>query len=105
MGFTFDSKVSHNLFVTFTGVIPVVIISCPTILLSDYTPIMQCCAFTHHKYVNCLQVLDVDNVDLVMGKVMDEGPVLAVSFQSQQIMCLRNSKGEVGSISYWPASG
>ncbi|XP_042213333.1 mitochondrial import inner membrane translocase subunit TIM44-like [Homarus americanus] len=41
------------------------------------------------------KVLDVDNVDLVMGKVMDEGPVLAVSFQSQQIMCLRNSKGEV----------
>lgn len=41
------------------------------------------------------QVLDVDNVDLVMGKVMDEGPVLAVSFQSQQIMCLRNNKGEV----------
>ncbi|KAK3878972.1 hypothetical protein Pcinc_016416 [Petrolisthes cinctipes] len=41
------------------------------------------------------KVLDVDNVDLIMGKVMDEGPVLAVSFQSQQIMCLRNSKGEV----------
>ncbi|XP_045597183.1 mitochondrial import inner membrane translocase subunit TIM44 isoform X2 [Procambarus clarkii] len=41
------------------------------------------------------KILDVDNVDLVMGKVMDEGPVLAVSFQSQQIMCLRNSKGEV----------
>lgn len=41
------------------------------------------------------KVLDVDNVDLVMGKVMDEGPVLAVSFQSQQIMCLRNNKGEV----------
>ncbi|XP_063883064.1 mitochondrial import inner membrane translocase subunit TIM44-like isoform X1 [Scylla paramamosain] len=41
------------------------------------------------------KVLDVDNVDLVMGKVMEEGPVLAVSFQSQQIMCLRNSKGEV----------
>ncbi|MPC25891.1 Mitochondrial import inner membrane translocase subunit TIM44 [Portunus trituberculatus] len=40
-------------------------------------------------------VLDVDNVDLVMGKVMEEGPVLAVSFQSQQIMCLRNKKGEV----------
>ncbi|XP_063608061.1 mitochondrial import inner membrane translocase subunit TIM44-like [Penaeus indicus] len=41
------------------------------------------------------KVLDVDNVDLVMGKVMDEGPVLAISFQSQQIMCLRNQKGEV----------
>ncbi|KAK7024653.1 Mitochondrial import inner membrane translocase subunit TIM44 [Halocaridina rubra] len=41
------------------------------------------------------KILDVDNVDLVMGKVMEEGPVLAVSFQSQQIMCLRNSKGEI----------
>ena len=39
--------------------------------------------------------MDVDNVDLVMGKVMDEGPVLAISFQSQQIMCIRNAKGEV----------
>ena len=26
---------------------------------------------------------------------MDEGPVLAISFQSQQIMCIRNAKGEV----------
>ncbi|XP_076063042.1 mitochondrial import inner membrane translocase subunit TIM44 [Oratosquilla oratoria] len=41
------------------------------------------------------KILDVDNVDLLMGKVMDEGPVLAVSFQSQQILCLRNTKGEV----------
>ncbi|MCL4125631.1 UNVERIFIED_CONTAM: hypothetical protein GTU68_007090 [Idotea baltica] len=41
------------------------------------------------------KVLDVDNVDLVMGKVMEEGPVLALSFQSQQILCVKNSKGEV----------
>ncbi|XP_069936060.1 mitochondrial import inner membrane translocase subunit TIM44 isoform X2 [Cherax quadricarinatus] len=40
------------------------------------------------------KVLDVDNVDLVMGKVMEEGPVLAVAFQAQQIMCLRNNKQE-----------
>ncbi|XP_071534869.1 mitochondrial import inner membrane translocase subunit TIM44 isoform X2 [Panulirus ornatus] len=56
------------------------------------TPVKQAfqLGFTFHS-----KVLDVDNVDLVMGKVMDEGPVLAVSFQSQQIMCLRNNKGEV----------
>ncbi|KAB7494000.1 Mitochondrial import inner membrane translocase subunit TIM44 [Armadillidium nasatum] len=41
------------------------------------------------------KILDVDNVDLVMGKVMEEGPVLALSFQSQQIICVKNSHGEV----------
>lgn len=40
-------------------------------------------------------IADIDNVDLVMGKVMDQGPVLVISFQSQQIMCVRNSKHEV----------
>lgn len=56
------------------------------------TPVKQA---YHLGFIFDSKVLDVDNVDLVMGKVMDEGPVLAVSFQSQQIMCLRNSKGEV----------
>ncbi|XP_024867704.1 mitochondrial import inner membrane translocase subunit TIM44 [Temnothorax curvispinosus] len=41
------------------------------------------------------KILDIDNVDLVMGKVMEQGPVLIISFQSQQIMCVRNSKHEV----------
>jgi import inner membrane translocase subunit TIM44 len=30
-----------------------------------------------------------------MGKVMDQGPVLAISFTSQQIMCVRDTKGNV----------
>lgn len=40
-------------------------------------------------------VTDIDNVDLVMGKVMDQGPVLVISFQSQQIMCVRDSTNKV----------
>jgi len=40
-------------------------------------------------------IVDIDNVDLVMGKMMEQGPVLIISFQSQQIMCVRNSKNEV----------
>lgn len=38
------------------------------------------------------KILDIENVDLVMGKVMDQGPVLIITFQTQQIMCVRNAK-------------
>lgn len=41
------------------------------------------------------KVLDIENVDVVMGKVMEQGPVLIVTFQTQQIMCVRNAKHEV----------
>ncbi|XP_012274557.1 mitochondrial import inner membrane translocase subunit TIM44 [Orussus abietinus] len=41
------------------------------------------------------KILDIDNVDLVMGKVMEQGPVLIINFQSQQIMCVRDSKNKV----------
>lgn len=41
------------------------------------------------------KILDIENVDLAMGKVMEQGPVLIVTFQTQQIMCVRNSKNEV----------
>ncbi|KAL7299740.1 hypothetical protein TKK_0007490 [Trichogramma kaykai] len=41
------------------------------------------------------KVLDIDNVDLLMGKMMDQGPVLAISFTSQQIMCVRDAKNNV----------
>ena len=30
-----------------------------------------------------------------MGKVMDQGPVLAINFTSQQIMCVRDAKGNI----------
>lgn len=41
------------------------------------------------------KILDIKDVDLSMGKMMDQGPVLVISFQTQQIMCLRDSKGKV----------
>lgn len=41
------------------------------------------------------KVLDIDNVDLVMGKVMDQGPVLIITFQSQQIMCVKDKHDNV----------
>uniref|UniRef100_A0A182T010 Mitochondrial import inner membrane translocase subunit TIM44 n=1 Tax=Anopheles maculatus TaxID=74869 RepID=A0A182T010_9DIPT len=41
------------------------------------------------------KILDIENVDLAMGKVMEQGPVLIVTFQTQQIMCVRDSKGTV----------
>ncbi|XP_067011956.1 mitochondrial import inner membrane translocase subunit TIM44 isoform X2 [Anabrus simplex] len=41
------------------------------------------------------KILDVDNVDLAMGKVMDQGPVLIISFTSQQILCVRDKNNNV----------
>jgi mitochondrial import inner membrane translocase subunit TIM44 len=38
------------------------------------------------------KILDIENVDLAMGKVMEQGPVLIITFQSQQLMCVRDSK-------------
>ena len=42
------------------------------------------------------QILDVDNVDLMMGKMLPEGPILVLSFQAQCVNYEQNSKGEVG---------
>uniref|UniRef100_T1IUB9 PX domain-containing protein n=1 Tax=Strigamia maritima TaxID=126957 RepID=T1IUB9_STRMM len=41
------------------------------------------------------KILDVANVDLAMGKMMDQGPVLIISFQTQQIMAVKDGKGIV----------
>lgn len=40
-------------------------------------------------------ILDIDNVDLVMGKMMEQGLVLIIIFQVQLVMVVRNFKGEV----------
>lgn len=32
---------------------------------------------------------------LAMGKMMDQGPVLIITFQAQLVMVVRNPKGEV----------
>lgn len=41
------------------------------------------------------KVLDIENVDLAMGKIMEQGPILIVTFQAQQLMCVRDSKNLV----------
>jgi len=56
------------------------------------TPIRQ---VTAAGYRLDSKILDIDNVDLAMGKVMDQGPVLIVTFTSQQILCARDAKNNV----------
>lgn len=41
------------------------------------------------------KILDIDNIDLAMGKMMEQGPVLIITFQAQVVMVIRNQKGEV----------
>lgn len=41
------------------------------------------------------KILDIDNVDLVMGKMIEQGPVLVISFQCQQIVCLRDKDNKI----------
>ncbi|KAM7540062.1 hypothetical protein Aperf_G00000043769 [Anoplocephala perfoliata] len=41
------------------------------------------------------RILDIHNVDLCMGKMMEQGPVLIITFQAQQIQCIRDSMGAV----------
>merc|ERR1711970_557489 len=41
------------------------------------------------------RVLDIDGLDLAMGKIMDQGPVLVITFNSQQILCVKDRGGKV----------
>lgn len=41
------------------------------------------------------KILDIEQIELVMGKMMDQGPVLVITFQSQQIMCVRDATNKV----------
>ncbi|GBM64398.1 Mitochondrial import inner membrane translocase subunit TIM44 [Araneus ventricosus] len=41
------------------------------------------------------KILDISHVDLAMGKMMEQGPVLVLTFQSQQILVVRDSKENV----------
>ncbi|XP_067619833.1 mitochondrial import inner membrane translocase subunit TIM44 isoform X1 [Eurosta solidaginis] len=56
------------------------------------TPISQ--AIKSGMYLDS-KILDIENIDLAMGKVMDQGPVLIVTFQAQQIMCVRDRSHHV----------
>lgn len=51
------------------------------------TPITQ--AIKSGLYLDS-KILDIENIDLAMGKVMEQGPVLVITFQAQQIMCVRD---------------
>ncbi|XP_054030782.1 mitochondrial import inner membrane translocase subunit TIM44 [Dryobates pubescens] len=41
------------------------------------------------------RILDIDNLDLAMGKMMEQGPVLIITFQAQVVMVIKNQSGEV----------
>lgn len=41
------------------------------------------------------KILDIENVDIAMGKVMEQGPVLIITFQAQQIMCVRDKDNKI----------
>ncbi|KAH3841344.1 mitochondrial import inner membrane translocase subunit TIM44-like isoform X1 [Dreissena polymorpha] len=41
------------------------------------------------------QILDISGVDVAAAKIMEQGPVLVISFVAQQILVERNTKGEV----------
>lgn len=56
------------------------------------TPINQ--AIKSGMYLDS-KILDIENIDLAMGKVMEQGPVLIVTFQAQQIMSVRDKNHEV----------
>ena len=47
------------------------------------------------SYVLHSRVLDIDSLDLVMGKMMEQGPVLVITFNSQQVMCVKDRAGKV----------
>ncbi|KAK7012044.1 mitochondrial import inner membrane translocase subunit TIM44 [Biomphalaria glabrata] len=46
-------------------------------------------------YVFDSKVLDVSQADVIAGKIMEQGPVLVINFNAQQIMVVRDSKGKV----------
>ncbi|RNA13542.1 mitochondrial import inner membrane translocase subunit TIM44 [Brachionus plicatilis] len=55
-------------------------------------PIAQC---EQLKFSYYNQVLDINNLDIAACKMMEQGPVLIVSFTAQQIIYVTNSEGKV----------
>ncbi|CAH8523281.1 unnamed protein product [Schistosoma turkestanicum] len=56
------------------------------------TPLRQIKEF---GYISESRILDVHNVDVQMGKMMEQGPVLLITFQAQQINSIRDKNGIV----------
>jgi len=46
-------------------------------------------------YVLHSRVLDIDSINLHTGKMMEQGPVLVLTFNSQQVMCVKDREGKV----------
>lgn len=46
-------------------------------------------------YILGSHVLDVEHVDLHSGQMMEQGPVLLITFQTQQIMVVHDKAGKV----------
>jgi len=46
-------------------------------------------------YVLHSKVLDIDSISLHDGKMMEQGPVLIIIFNSQQVMCVKDKAGKV----------
>ncbi|KAG5847842.1 hypothetical protein ANANG_G00130490 [Anguilla anguilla] len=44
------------------------------------------------------KILDIDNIDLAMGKLMDQGPVLIITFQAQLVNDIRGPKGDLEKV-------
>ena len=40
-------------------------------------------------------MLDIDSIDLYTGKMMEQGPVLVITFNSQQVMCVKDKTGNI----------
>lgn len=56
------------------------------------TPIKQALA-SGYRFDS--KVLDLCNLDLAFAKMMDQGPVLVISFQTQQILVVRDAKDNI----------
>lgn len=38
---------------------------------------------------------DIDSINLFTGKMMEQGPVLVLTFNSQQVICVKDREGKV----------
>lgn len=45
--------------------------------------------------INSSRILDIRDVDLALAKIMDQGPVLILTFQAQQVTMVKDTKGKI----------
>uniref|UniRef100_A0A8C0EKX4 Mitochondrial import inner membrane translocase subunit TIM44 n=1 Tax=Bubo bubo TaxID=30461 RepID=A0A8C0EKX4_BUBBB len=66
----------------------------PNVLENKFKRVTQVCSKAMGLQFHS-RILDIDNIDLAMGKMMEQGPVLIITFQAQVVMVIKNQKGEV----------